>query len=317
VYFWDTGEIREAWFNTSDAASNADTWHDFGGGATENLIYTLTLMAGENLYISAAHRSDGDRIILFTGEDVGTMHGENYETSYMREEGAGWSGPFIVTPDTATTGEPDFNSAAGDAVLAESDTIWFSFMDADDNELKMRDLNSSNTLGTVLTEFSFTATQYDDEPLGQHLAYYDDAGVERVIATVQLGTNERALSFTFDDGSRENSLNVDGSNATNILVGFPLSVLNKTVYVLTSLQSDDDIRYYSSVDDAAWSAATVIETGTFIAQRININIYSRDGANRLAYIIEDDSNVREYNEIDLDAGIIPLIVHHRKQMAVN
>jgi hypothetical protein len=299
AYHWNSiqDEIRESWFNTSDAASNADQWHDFGGGVYTNTIYSVTTPPPENWFISAAHRSDGDRIVFFTGEDEGTMHDEDYECAYMAEEGSGWGSYTSVDNDSS----PVTNVAAGDAVLAESDKIWFSFVDVDNGDLWIRSLTSANVLGSSGSQWqeidAAINAAYATNPLGQCMAYYDDAGVERITIAYQDESN--SASIEVDDGTAGSpeQIGTTTGNDGQATVGHPLAVLAKNVHVMLSDTTDDDIYRNSNDDSAGWAASdTSVDAGTFSLRRINTNIYERGNLTVLAYVIEDDSAVREYGE---------------------
>jgi len=247
--------------------------------------------------VSLALRSDGDIVVLYTGDTDKVMGVTFNRCDYARFEGTSWS----VGINVGGQGLEE-NHVAGVVVRGASDKMhffWTAVLGTGDVDGFHVSLDSANSLGTE-HQFLTESFEHGFRPG----VFYDDVGVERVRAPLEKdagGGDKRIMSCEVnDDGTpvftrvSEFTPKLDGFGT---LVCFALET--KKIHALFPDLSTQDLFRDENDDDGGWGTDVEILDAVTI-DSVTCNVYDRSGA-KLAYVYDDGGAVK-YNEFDLGGG---------------
>ncbi len=262
----------------------------------------------DNLFVSASIRSDGDQIVLFSG-DSEAVHGTDYaRIDYVREEGAGWSSAISVDGGSTT----HFNY--GTVVKAESDKMQFAYYIAFTLDINANNLNSSNTLSSVDT---VVASVTDGKRMFGGGAYYLDGSVDKVRISLwdaSLTAGNELTEVYIDDDVVNSSLQNAGWEDSTVLTDdiqkhWMSEVMQGTKRYIMYIDDGNDINY-TVIDDDGTPAADVEAIALTDCNGLFCRVIDRSG-DKLAYVYDDAGTIK-YNEVDIaesgDQTLTPSIV---------
>ena len=303
--------IIEIQYHVFDTAS--DTWTT----TNEKVEDIKNAPLNANLSSSVAVRSDGDVIVLYTGDTDSDMGTAFERVDYARKEGSTWTAGVDVG-GTSPAAEDRIGSIL---VRGSADNMHFFWTNEDvTNEFQARSLDSGNTRSTTRTSDEMTT------PIAHTFApgiSWEDGATWRVAVPFHdADTDELKVSrWTETSGA------IDAIVGTT-LVGGPEDVKVLNAAPIACATVDGDGRMYlawggggvAGVDqdlyfDAAPAPYTtwVGETEGIDATTINIiscNIYPRDGAIKLAFVYDEAGTVK-YSEVSISAPTAPTMANSR------
>jgi len=210
--------------------------------------------------------------------------GAKDRVDFAKRVGGSW------TADQAVDDGGKVNFRAGGLCRGESDKFHLMYQDATNFDA----VHKSLTLGSPDTLSS--AENVNDNAGGgvgtvSAPVYYDDAGVERITAIWERGSDGNQYSSEIDD---------DGTpGAEEVITGTSSGIANcpavdeKTVWFLWK-GADSDLFSDSNVNSAGWGTDNE-ELDNITLNFLRSNIYQRGSDVVLAYVYEDVSTIR-YNE---------------------
>ncbi len=291
-------------FDTAD-----DTW-----SITDETIEDIKDNSAQ-IGCSIAVRSDGDVIVLYTGDQDSDMGNPFDRVDYARREGGTWT--FGI--DVGGTTPADEHRIAGVVVRGSGDNMHFQYvhLDAGNNKLlRARSLPPANT--PLSTERTSTTGVQQHQVAG---VSYDDAGTQRVNFLVRLaGANQDLIAWRFTESSgalstpvAETQINAAGVGAALAnLTAIACSALdgNNDMHVMWSHETDLDLyRDTGASPQSSWGSDDEVIDATTI-NRISCNVYPRDGAIKLAFVY-DEAGAIKYNEVSITAPTAPAMAASR------
>lgn len=289
-------DVYYATFNTSDAASNPDTWQ------IEETAVTVTVddATTPRYFVDIAIDASGNVTIVHPGSEFVTM-GTGYWTAAIsyRTAGGSW------TTDVGISGSVEINTLAaaiasvpgsGNRVVVYTTTTVLS-----------RPITFSTSVGTT-TEVDNVAV-----PTGglDIFGFLDSGSTARISVSFRIATATYARRINTDGTieSGEFQVEVNGSeftpNSSEYVVGYlAYDETNDDLYSVFPV-TDADLWYNVSADgsDANWaSEPTEIETTT-ANHKINAAVYDRSGL-KLGYLVtlSGSAGAQHYGETSLAAG---------------
>lgn len=239
-------------------------------------------------------RSDGDVIIVYSGDEDNDKGAKN-RVDYARLEGGTW------TVDIAVDDGGAFNHEAPAMVRGESDLMAIIWHNATGNDLLYKNLNSSNTLSSVIdiSDLSF-GTPATNIRSHARMVYYDDGGIERITVVYHRGSGNLPQSLTIDDQADPTGIDlISGSNivtVTNDTSKITAALDGKTVHVLWA-DVNLDLFHDQNTDDAGWGTDVELLDAVTI-NAISANVYTRGPYTVLA-VVYDNGGTITYNEFPL------------------
>ncbi len=277
----ENGDIQHSIFDTT-----TDKW------TTENnLVYDASDAPSSTLRVqnSIAVRSDGDVIILFTGND-----GTKDEVYYILDEGSGFGSPVDVSGQSADV------SLAGVIVMGASDRAHFIYYNFTDASFHHRSLSSANVLDTEQT-FS---TDGSGSPLISRGDSYVSSGTNVKVTYQDLPVSYDLRSLRLVSGA-DPTLNTDdtGDDAdiTNTDLTAVLAVNDTTSYLLYVDGTDKDIYLVTQEHGESWGTPVELKDAT-TGNRITGEIYDRGNGDVFGYWVEE-AGLRYYYEYILPTKI--------------
>jgi len=219
---------------------------------------TVDDLSFDNLFVSAAIRSDGDQIVLYSGDSIKYMGVDRPAIDYVREEGSGWSSAIAVAEGAAAA----IVYRYGLVIPTESDKMQFLYWEAGGQEVEVRNLNSSNTLSSVDT--ATDTDLLDNKRMFGGGAYYLDGAVDKARASIwSVGLaagNELEEVYIDDDVVNSAFQNIGWEDSTVITDDVQKHwmsevMVGKKRYIMY-IDDGNDINY-TSIDDDGTPAADV------------------------------------------------------------
>ena len=284
-------------FNTSDAASNPDTW-----GLKEQVAGTVT--APQDQAVALAVRSNGDMYAFYN------VSGPEQRVAYKKKpSGGSWGTENYI----AIAGKDIQQPVVPAGVIGANDAIHIAVHNDPDNTILYYTLSSSDVL-TGPTTISSTPTSGVRHPLVSPAVRLDVGGTERVYFAWREATTDRLVGVPIDGGT-------PGSQQTLSDVAAwanPSAVLsNQPVATFAVDDSTDQINllYADSLTHDIWRDVRSGTSGTDTevldaveAQYVSANVFARDGNRILGLVFDDnptgavDLGVPKYYEVVLGAA---------------
>ncbi len=278
----------------------------------DQLIETVT-DAPANAWGSISVRSNGDVIVVYTGDQV-KVSGKNRERIYVNiRTGGTWSGP-VSLDDGGPNHYGNPNVVKG-PLTDDMHIFWGMDPNSDFlfsyNESQARTLDPSNVLSTVVTDPLSVGAVFLGISNG---VSYEDAGTQRMLFAGVEGTLNRDRQYfpCTEDGSDDIVIGTTVSDSaganpkiTDKVALISLAELDGDLHQLYSgggaAGVDQDLYYTTSIDDGATWALPTEEIDGITVNFISASIYVRGIDTVLAYIYEEDGK-QLYNEKVLIAG---------------
>jgi hypothetical protein len=284
-------------FNTSDAASNPDTW-----GLKEQVVGTVT--APQDQAVALAVRSNGDMYAFYN------VSGPEQRVAYKKKpSGGSWGTENYIAVASKDIQQPVVPAG----VIGANDAIHIAVHNDSDNTILYYTLSSSDVL-TGPTTLSSTPTSGVRHPLVSPAVRLDVGGTERVYFAWREATTDRLVGVSIDGG-------IPGSQQTLSDVAAwanPSAVLsNQPVATFAVDDSTDQINllYADSLTHDIWRDVRSDTSGTDTevldaveAQYVSANVFARDGNRILGLVFDDnptgadDLGVPKYYEVVLGAA---------------
>jgi hypothetical protein len=286
------GRVVAHAFNTSDAATNPDSWTlrdepvATAGDASEQYVSLVVLTTGDMWAFYARATSSGDRV------------------AFRKKPLNGSWGPEALL-DSVATGQVV-------AVRGAKDKTHIFYKDASKNQIKHRSLSATGALSA--------AQRVDDTGVNSehssmtNAVYYDDDGVETVVVAWADPTGRlRSARLLNGVPSQEVAVSaapvlLDPPLTTNRAAVAHLANYGKAVRAVWSDAATADIFQDVSFDGAAWRTDTEIRDGV-TAHWLYATIFTHSAANGgrrvLGYVYDNntdddpDTDGIEYNELNL------------------
>ena len=280
-----------------------------------------------HLWCDIAVRSDGDVIIVNSGNNDKIMGGNKMRVDYARYNGTAWSS------QNAVDGGGDIHYGNPVCVLGSGDgthIFWqetsYTFNDPATRweDLEGRTLDSGDNLSTTQNTAWPTANDNASMLTLQNAVFYDDAGTGRIfvcgvfdeltgdsiipeIRAVEDGSDDlSSLTITHDEivsGTDPRAWTDVVGSYDKVACGMALD--GTDIHLLYSGGgagvSDQDIYYVNSLDDGATWSTPSEELDAITCEHLSTEVYVRGAATVLAYLYLDGTNLK-YGEYILDAG---------------
>jgi len=248
----------------------------------------------EGVGVSISERSDGDRIILYTGDDA-----NDDAVFYARREVTTWTTNIRVDGGSAE----HFTGAV--VILGVSDRMHFFYNEDSGSAATAyhRSLSSSNSLDTVDQAIDTTIVVNTNHPFGQAVSYVSGATKVRIPyvdadGSISIAKLDSGADPTLTTDTVVSALDVKVNNGTPVMC---LAVDGTTIHLLFSDITDTDVFHDENADDAGWGTdEEIIDAATI--NRISCNVYTR-GAKVLAFLFLDGTTAK-YCEYPLAGGSI-------------
>lgn len=299
-------------YHVFDTAS--DTWT-----TTDETIEDIKDVANlADLSCSIAVRSDGDKVVLYAGDQDNDMGNPYDRVDAAVKTGASWN----VGIDVGGVSPAAENRRGSVLVRGSADNMHFFWTNSDvTNEFQARSMNSVDSLGAIRTSDEMTTPFV--HTFGPGVAW-DDAGTWRIaVPFYDNDTDELKISRWTETSGVINAI------VGSTVVGPPqdVEILNATVIACACV--DGDGRMYvmwsgggagPTTDRDLWrddaltpftsfaGETEVIDATTIL--KLSCNIYPRDGAIKLAFIYDEAGTIK-YNEISISAPTAPTMANSR------
>ena len=269
-----------------------------------------------NYSLSAAARSDGDKLLIYNGPTVLDMSTAYSRATYARYEGTSWTnnlGLFNVV--TIAT---QFRTGVG--IMGSADRLHCIFKDHTNSDLFLSTVLSDNTFGQSGTTTPAAATidatvHTDDFPIGNGCfadskiwaPYKDASGRTSVVSFTDADNPSMASVITADVGANTVKVNA-------VFTVIHQIVAEGTTVHLLYVGSSDDHLYHSSLSaGGAWGAEVDEKTLTGCTQ-LSATVYNRGGADVIG-LVWWNGTALVYDEIALAAPATSfLFPPHRPSM---
>jgi hypothetical protein len=260
---------RYSTFRTSDHPTDPDTWDIKSEVVKNNTVQPTDQEA------SIAVRSDGSIVYFYRKEPSGGFEQLAYK---VRSTGGTW-GSETLLDSTAS-----ISWFGATCVVGASDLIHIFYEDNTNNLLYYRTLSSSNVLGTR-SQFNATGTSPTAKPVNA-ARYFDDAGVETVVATYRRSSNlweRRIIGGVFQAERQISGVSIANNRAGSNQPTTHLSVdpASKTIYAVYVDSINFDLFYDKSVAGGAYGTDVAVQTGDFYE-------ISSEYSNGVFHIVVDD-----------------------------
>jgi PKD repeat protein len=303
-FMWtDDTTVFYCTFNTSDAASNPDTWRI----VAETAITGLS--AGSQAAASMVRLSDGRVRVFFSDTLSGSNHQLAYITKSSTTAAGGWSAKTAMT----TTAQ---NQTGAVACVGASDKTHIFYHDYATKQVLYRTLTSADALSaTTRADAAGTNTTSRNYNAVSNPVYYSASGTEVITALYASATGVRAITVVAGSVTTEQLVdsntplispdNTDGNTGGDGPV-FHLAVHDTTVHAIWADAATGDLYYSSRPHGGSWTARSVLwnaSAGRAAFWAYN-NVYVRGGQTVMGYTYDDgphaddDSNTY-YNRIVL------------------
>lgn len=273
---------------------SSDSW-------TQTAVSVASSLSGLGTHeaqVDLARRSDGDLIICGNGsnhKDMGTSYASVSEW-HSTDNGSNWSTEQEVDDDSAN------NFEQCHVAIGDSDAAHFVFKDGSDSVLQ-RAMSSADSLQTIRD----TGVGLDG---GTNSCIAFGVSFSRSSTTklrfLYFGDTNGVDVLTFDaaaDPSSFSSIAADGANVPTVGTEVPFSLAvdtsTETLWAAWVRNSDADVYYGNDGGSDSFGSATSHLTGS--AGGISANIYTRSGAVKLAYVVNDGGTLK-YNEYEISAA---------------
>ena len=281
-------------FNTSDAASNPETW-----GLKEQVVGAVT--APQDQAVALAVRSNGDMYAFYN------VSGTEQRVAYKKKpSGGSWGTENYI----AVAGKNIQQPVVPAGVIGGNDAIHIAVHNDTDNTILYYTMSSSDVL-TGPTTISSTPTSGVRHPLVSPAVRLEVGGTERVYFAWREATTDRLVGVPIEGG-------VPGSQQTLSDVAAwanpPAVLSNQPVATVAVDDSTDQINllYADSLTHDLWRDVRSTTSGTDTevleaveAQYISANVFARDGNRILGLVFDDnptglaDLGVPKYYEVVL------------------
>lgn len=286
------GSYRYSTFNTSDAASNPDTWQ-----VTNEEIENVIDASGQTeVCISIISRSDGTVVVIYNGDEDSVMGNPFARVDYnIRNTSGVWGGPITLVADEKAAIDW-FGSVA---VLDTDNNMTHLFLKDDTNEVgKHRSLSSADSLSSIEdVDIIVSAAKHIFIP-----GFYTLDGTTHRIRIGYLSSNDKiSLCRIDDDGTPATTVDISDNTAFDVN-GSPaacLAVDGTTGKLVYSNNADQDL--FDDTDDTPHTTANWGTDNEFLdavtINRISCNVINRNGQ-KLA-MVYDNAGTIQYNEKDI------------------
>ncbi len=246
-------------------------------------------------------RSDGDVIILYSGDEDNDMGAKN-RIDYGRREGGSWGGNVDIAVDSG--GEFHFHGPG--MIRGENDLMHFTWEDLTDNDLEHRSLTASdNSLSTTELVNDVATWGLINQQVTLRPMYYDAAGVERITTGwkgSELG-DPVSSAIIEDDGTPDTpedagDFDVDIHNTLQVILAtYAVETGADTIHLVYVRDGEGDLYYSSNTNDGGWSTDVELLDAVTI-NAISANVYTRGPYTVLA-VVYDNGGTITYNEFPL------------------
>jgi len=258
--------------------------------------------------VSIALRSNGNVIVLYSGDTDSIMGTAWGRCDYARKVGSTWTVGVNVGGQAL-----EQYHVAGSVVIGASDRMHFFWRNGAPADLMHRSLSSADALDTAVAA---DLTTGGDPCRG--ISYV--SGSNTVVKVPYLDGDLSVSSVRINVSAADPTIAVDtavSAVAVSVLNGVPVAcfALDGTIVrLLYSDETTDDLWSDAQTDGGAWGT-DVEELDAVNITRISCNVYDRSGS-KLAYVYNDDGTVK-YNEKSLAAAAeIPFLVMAPPQPAM-
>ena len=276
-------EYRYHQFHVSTHSTTPDEWD---GTVVDELIEDANAELLSTHYWGAyiRTRSDGDVIVLYNGNGVKDKGVKYASVKYARRESGSWTVDIDVSPLDA------YNYYAAAMGVGESDNIYLQYnrvTGSSTNGIYVKQLNSSNTLGSATT--IATTTAYQCRP--QNIPYYDDGGVEVMCIGWAHSSGHQYTTYLRDNSAQTAT---EAVNAADNEFPFVFAMCRKanvkTNYIIYQSNTDVDLEYEENDDEGGWSSnQNLLSDGSsdFSERMMSATIADHGGGTVLAAIYRD------------------------------
>lgn len=261
---------------------------------------------GGNISCSIAHRSDGDLVVLYNGDqdkEMGTMYDR---VDYAWHNGASWSAGNPVD-NAAAGGGNETNDWVGSVIVRGSaDRMHFCFKNDTTDSVYVRTLSGAATPALESFPSALTTLSAAAAHLFPKLVSWYDGTNHRVFVTHLDGTDDLVFGFF-------TSADAPTYPATNSFPDQTVETINESVVACCANDDDEVIALYANnqassdlylarndgeggfgvdtllIDVSANSNYTAING-------ISCNIYDRDGVGTVIGMLIDDNGTIKYDE---------------------
>lgn len=265
-----------------------------------------------HLNVAIAVRS-GEPIVWYQDDPAGSMGSDFSRVSFNARFSGVWSGPTSM----GTIGDADTHFRVCAAVLGAIDRTHVITSRADQGAGQQsvihQSISSANALDTVDDFITMDATSRSGA--GIPLAYND--GTVRIRWPLRLATTAYGGIAKFDSGANPTITLEDAQDAAALPLG--LQGADQATIVLVRRSNGDLHLLYTEAatgrdlwhdvslgGDGSWGTDVEVDTSDVdLGYFINATIYQRNGADKLAYLWEENAADINYNEIDLGALAAP------------
>ncbi len=294
------GDVSYHVFNT-----NSDTWTTVDTDIVSGISATNAPDLGVTCWIYV--QTDGDIIAVVSGEKDNVKGTRYNRVDFFRSTNSGTSFGTAIAIDDA--GENDYNNPCGVGVGNRAHVVYHERLEqAGDRTCQHKTIRDDDSLSTVTDNIVVITPPGGGQAFGVGV-HYDDGGTERVRIPVKVNADGTTHVIVFDDEDSPTVTEVAaGDSEVRIATSQTLAVDGKTVILLYSRNSDQDLIRDENIDDAGWGTDTVLE-GSITSSSLSSRVYDRSGTKH-AYIYSDTAaSEMFYNEEDLGgAPATPLTV---------
>lgn len=300
VFAWtDDAQVFYCTFNTSDAASNPDTWQIKAESAVSGLA------SGSRAQASIARLSDGRIRAVFLDTLSGTNNQVAYATKSTTTTAGGWSAKTALSTSTN-------NFGGCICVTGASDKLHIFTHDIANRQILHRTLTSAESLSAnTRVDTAGTNTASANWHALSNAVYYNNAGTEVISVLYAAATGLRLIQIV--GGVVTDSLVT--SSAVGISIGggadaphCHLAVNGTTLEIIWVDDATGDLMHARKVHGSSTTTPTTLwASGSGTAQWVYCNVYPRGTDTVMGYMYDigphlDDGGDFKYNEMVLPAS---------------
>jgi hypothetical protein len=306
-----TYNVRLHSFNTSDAASNPDTWQ-----LKDDLVITPGTVP-TNQAVSLAIRANGDAYAFYRGAPISTFQQVYYK---KKPSGGAWGSEVRID----STASKSFTQVQ--VVLGASEVIHIFYKNDTDSKILWRTLTGDTLSGSTILNPSSTTT--DDETMASPPVYLDVGGTERILVAWKRLSDSFLIGVAIDGGTPGSE---EAISHVAVYEDPPLVASLQTVATFVpdpatgkihTLYADDATHdLWHRVRNGTWAAQTEILDGRemqFMSGGIYTHSAGNGGAKVLGVIYDDAQGLNRgqprYTEIELPAAAAGSLLPQRRPL---